>query len=59
MPPQRAILLPRPGGEKTLQIEDALVKNVENGVLLEDHHDILNGVREQLYAEENQRLEKR
>jgi hypothetical protein len=37
----------------------ALIRFVEKGGVLGDHDDVPNGVREQLHAEENQRLEKK
>ena len=37
----------------------ALVKYVEQGGVLETHDDVPDSVREQLYAEENQRLDKK
>jgi hypothetical protein len=37
----------------------ALVKYVEQGGVLETHADVPDSVREQLYAEENQRLDKK
>jgi hypothetical protein len=36
----------------------ALIKHVEQGGILEDHGDVPDSIREQLYAEEKQRLEK-
>ncbi|KAJ5111804.1 hypothetical protein NUU61_001434 [Penicillium alfredii] len=43
---------------KTHHLKD-LVKYVEQGGVLETHDDIPDSLREQLYAEDNQRLEKR
>lgn len=37
----------------------ALVKHVEQGGILETHDDVPDAIRDQLYAEERQRIEKR
>ncbi|KAJ5820604.1 hypothetical protein N7474_006195 [Penicillium riverlandense] len=63
MSPRRSILLARPREQKTPQVEDTPYEGprqyVEQGGILETDDDVPESLREQPYAEENQRHEKR